>query len=274
MAIIDRSQSHPRKSHSLDSSEESYSKQMQVVNMLWKDLKQWKRGNDKGIELGEYRFSYNDLLKAKYIDTGSMNFVFIVREYHSGTTKVLKYAKEGELAEDYDDIQKQLGLFRCFQEDFPQIAFHIPETQVIPAPNNAERFAIVSEYIEGRHLRMKDVYTDPEIKKQVLDLGKAFTHFVKNYRYPVSLDLMGASQGVQCALFALGFKNDFELSNIIVAKDSEGKKRLVMVDTGLALGTGKSALKLVANLGSFLGQFLTMYHMKAIASGRDESLVC
>ena len=237
------------------------------------ELTKYFSSRKKELVIGKHKFSFTDLEGAKYIDHGTMNSIFVMK----CLGLVLKWGKQdvGVLGESYEDIQKQIALFRRFQEEHPEIAFHIPETQVVRSATDPDRFVIISEYIEGRHLRMKDVYEDPEIQKQVLDLAKAFKVFMKNYRYPIALDLMGASQGVACALFALGLKKDFELANIIVSKDQDGKKRLVLVDTGLALGTSTSALKLVTNLASSIGQFLTMYHMEVIASGkRDESLIC
>lgn len=214
---------------------------------------------------GNMKVSKQELLDAQYITGGTMNAVFVLKD----RKKVLKFNKPGILSESYEDVKKQLDIFRTFQENEPTKSFHIPETQIYQSSRDPEHYAMVAEYIEGRHLKISDIYKDPDVKKQVMDMGEAFTSFLKNWEYPIILDLMGAKQGVRCALYGLEMIDDFELANILITEE----KKLVVVDTGLSFVKKNGWIRNSINIASSFGQLLTMYHIKTIASGKSESLI-
>lgn len=216
------------------------------------------------IVLGNEVFTVEELKKSRVISSGTMHIVLILPE----RGLVLKFNKQGVIADTYVDMQLQNAAFQDIRERYPHLAFHFPATQIIASDVQEGAYVVIMEQVIGQTMKISDIF-NRALHAQIKDLYKVFYLLLNEYKMPIGLDIMGAKEGVRCALYGLELIDDFTLGNLIVTDDY----RIVLVDSGLSLSRCNNLVKNVTNALSMLGQIATIEHMYAIASEKGESFI-
>lgn len=214
--------------------------------------------------LGDQEFTLDEVKNGTFISQGSMHTVIILPKRRL----VLKFNKPSIIGDTYLDKQLQIAAFRTVKEENPELEFHFPEAQVISSEHVQGTYAVVSEQIIGRTMMISDIY-NKALHSQIRDLRKVFYLLLSNHRMPICLDLMGAKEGIKCALYGLELIDDFPVANIIITNDNI----MNIIDEGNSFSTCNNLLKNLVNTLPVGGQIMSMEHMYAMACGKKESFI-
>ncbi|MFN7160814.1 MAG: hypothetical protein ACK4NC_04375 [Candidatus Gracilibacteria bacterium] len=227
-------------------------------------LRAFPLDKDGKVSLGNHEFTLNEIKKGTVISGGSMHTVIILPEREL----VLKFNKPRIIGDTYADMQMQLAAFRSIKEQYPELQFHFPQTEIIPSETVEGAYAIVSEQVIGQTMMMSDCY-NRALFSQIKDLRKVFYLLLKETHMPICLDLMGAKEGIRCFLYGLEVIHDFKLANLIVTDNHE----INIVDFGNALSTLNNWIKNCANGISIPGHIATIEQMYFVTREKGESLI-